>query len=66
MGMLGRGENQWKIIFFILRCLAKKEEENYFQGKMIFPHTKEIIFLHMLHKLIFPSAPQVARHVHLL
>jgi len=23
--------------FFILRCLAKKEKENYFKGKMIFP-----------------------------
>jgi len=31
--------------FFILHCLAKKEEENYFQGKIIFPHMKEIIFL---------------------
>ena len=31
--------------FFILRCLAKKEEENYFQRKMIFPHMKENIFL---------------------
>jgi len=39
-----------KIIFVendfpILRCLAKKEDENYFQRKMIFPHMKENIFL---------------------
>ena len=31
--------------FSILRCLTKKEEENYFQRKMIFPHMKENIFL---------------------
>jgi len=31
--------------FSILRCLAKKEEENYFQRRMIFPHMKENIFL---------------------
>ena len=39
-----------KIIFVendfpMLRCLAKKEEKNYFQKKMIFPHMKENIFL---------------------
>jgi len=31
--------------FSILRYLAKKEEKNYFQRKMIFPHMKENIFL---------------------
>jgi len=31
--------------FSILSCLAKKEEKNYFQRKMIFPHMKKNIFL---------------------
>ena len=32
-GVFSRGENH----FFILRCLAKKEEENYFSGENDFP-----------------------------
>jgi len=45
-GVFGGGENHFvKNNFPILRCLAKKEEENYFQRKMIFPHMKENIFL---------------------
>jgi len=44
--VFGSGENHFHgKSFSHFTLFGKKEEENYFQRKMIFPHMTEIIFL---------------------
>ena len=48
-------------MILILRCLVKQGGENHFQGKIILPHLKEIVFPWKSRENDFPSSIFVAQ-----